>query len=246
MPINLKKVVTGIGEKLFSLLYPDICPFCGKVLKKEEEAVCKSCAFKLPYISEPCCKKCGKPIRKVTEEYCFDCSRHPHAYDRGFAVWEHSLLVSKAIYQYKYHNRRIYSHFFAEEMIKSYESIIRKWKIQLIIPIPISKKRRRKRGYNQAGLIAKEISKYTGIPCDERALRRVKDTSPQKILSAQERKKNLRNAFAWQGDFKMPKNILLIDDIYTTGTTIDAASIVLKRAGAEKVYFLTISIGQGY
>lgn len=247
MSLKMINGVKNAGEKLFSLLYPDICPFCGKVLKKEEYgAVCKSCASKLPYISEPCCKKCGKPLRKDTEEYCFDCSRHRHIYDRGFAIWEHSPLVAKAIYQYKYHNRRIYSRFFAREMLMSYESIIRKWKIQLIVPIPISKKRRRKRGYNQAGLLAREISKYMGIPYAETSLVRVRDTTPQKTLSVKERKKNLRNAFAWRADRRPPKNVLVIDDIYTTGNTIDAASLVLKRAGAENVYFLTISIGQGY
>ena len=75
---------------------------------------------------------------------------------------------------------------------------------------------------------------------------RYKDTSPQKMLDEKERKKNLRNAFAWKDRRRPPANILLIDDIYTTGNTIDSAAITLKKAGAKKVYFLTIIIGQGY
>lgn len=239
--------VKGAGERLLSLLYPDICPFCGKVLGKAEKGhICTACQFRLPYIYEPRCKKCGKPVMKENQEYCWDCQHHKHFYDRGFSVWEHQPVVADAIYQFKYHNRRIYSRFFAREMVKSYRSIIQKWDIDLIVPIPISKNRRRKRGYNQAELLAREISKETGIPYVANSFVRYKDTSPQKMLDVKERKKNLRNAFAWKGRRRPPENILLIDDIYTTGNTIDSAAITLKKAGVKKVYFLTISIGQGY
>lgn len=246
----LKKILDKIkytGEYILSLLYPDICPFCGRILKKEEWGqICKKCEFKLPYIYEPRCKRCGKPVNKEEQEYCRDCENHRHYYDGGLAVWEHRPVVAQAIYQFKYHNRRVYSRFFAKEMVKSYESVIRKWNIDLIVPIPISKKRKRQRGYNQAELIAEEISSLMGISLDAHSFARIKDTVAQKKLDVWKRKINLSKAFVWRGENKLQGNILLIDDIYTTGNTIDAAAKVLKASGASKVYFMTISIGEGF
>lgn len=248
--MNLKIIqdkMKRAGEIIMSSLYPDICPFCGQLLKKEEKgSICRKCKFKLPYIYEPKCKKCGKSIDRVENEYCWDCEQHRHYFDRGFAVWEHQPVVAQAIYQFKYHNRRIYSRFFAREMVRSYESYIHKWNIDLVVPIPISKTRKRQRGYNQAELLAREISSIMGIPVDVYNLVRTKDTVAQKKLDVRKRKMNLSQAFVWKGKNKRIGNVLLIDDIYTTGNTIDAAAKVLKAAGAAKVYFLTVSIGGGY
>lgn len=237
------------GEDLFSLLFPDVCPFCGRVLdKRASELICERCRFKLPHIYEPRCKKCGKPVEKEEQEYCMDCEQHKHYFERGFAVWEHQGAVARAIYQFKYHNRRIYSRPFAREMAKSYESYIYQWNIDLIVPIPISRKRRRKRGYNQAVLLARELRNITGIPYDEKCMIRIKDTVAQKKLDVRGRRANLRNVFEWKGEEHLikGKNILLVDDIYTTGSTIDETSRILKKIGAKNVYFMTISIGQGY
>ncbi len=248
--MNKKEIIDKIrcvGEKVLSLLYPDICPFCGTVLKKEEKGrICSRCAFRLPYIYEPCCKRCGKPVMKETQEFCWDCEHHHHYYDRGAAVWEHTPTVGKAIYQFKYHNRRIYSRFFAREMVISHGTYINQWNIDLIVPIPISKKRKKQRGYNQTELLAKEISKLTGISYDAKGLIRVKDTVAQKKLNVRQRRYNLLHAFVWGKSNLCGKNILLIDDIYTTGSTIDGISKILLEKGHNKVWFLTISIGQDF
>ena len=242
-------VFTNTGENLLSLLYPNICPFCGRVLVTENKGrICERCQFRLPYIYEPRCKKCGQPLEKETQEYCWDCEHHKHYYEKGVAVWGHHPDVSHAIYQFKYHNRRIYSRFFAKEMVKSYEFYFYQWNIDVIVPIPISRKRRRERGYNQTELLAKEIGKLTRIPVETKGLIRIKETRAQKVLNVRERRKNLKDAFRWTGDGNMldERNILLVDDIYTTGSTIDEAARILKKSGAKNVYFMTISIGQGY
>ena len=114
------------------------------------------------------------------------------------------------------------------------------------MPIPLHPSRKRKRGYNQAQILAEEIGKILEIPVDSKSLIRTRKTSPQKKLGHQERKKNLKHAFAVKHTFQAAKRVLLVDDIYTTGNTIDAVSNVLKQKGVENVYFLTISIGQGY
>lgn len=124
--------------------------------------------------------------------------------------------------------------------------MIRGWGPDLIMPVPLHKRRRRKRGYNQAGILGRRLGRLLGIRVDDKSLVRRAYTDPQKKLGRRERKKNLRNAFALKESFKPVPAVLLVDDIYTTGNTIDAVSEVLKKKGVEKVYFLTISIGQGY
>lgn len=231
------------ADQILGLLYPQVCPFCGKV---SGERICSACRKELRYIEEPRCMRCGKPLRIAEQEYCLDCEQRSHSYERGLSLWVHSGSVQSAVYQFKYHNRRIYSRFFAQELLERYEEAIRRWNIALIVPIPLSKKRRRERGFNQAELLAKEIGKKLEIPVESKRLVRVKNTKPQKEMDARGRRSNLKDAFAWKGERPIRGNILLIDDIYTTGNTIDHAAGTLKNAGARKVYFLTVSIGQGY
>lgn len=231
------------GARILRLLYPHTCPFCGQVT---ERGVCERCRGQVHFLKEPLCKKCGKPIRDAQREYCYDCGHTHHNFDRGYALWLHNGQAQTSVYQFKYHNRRLYSRFYAVCMAGQYGQRLRQWNIQLIIPIPLSKKRRKERGYNQAELVARHLGELTGFPTDTEHLRREKDTDPQKKLSPFQRRENIRRAFSWEGGSLKGKNILLIDDIYTTGNTMDSASKVLKKAGARKVYFLTISIGQGY
>lgn len=189
--------------------------------------------------------KCGKPVRYKEQEYCRDCMHTHHYYDRGVGLWLHKEPVNTSIYQFKYHNQRVFGQYYAKEIAVHYETLIRRWNPNLIIPIPLHKKRRRKRGYNQAGILAEELGLLLGIPVDKTSVQRIRYTDPQKKLDNKKRKQNLSRAFAVKS-MKGVKNVLLIDDIYTTGSTIDAVAKVLKDAGVEKVNFLTISIGQGY
>jgi ComF family protein len=114
------------------------------------------------------------------------------------------------------------------------------------VPIPVSNARRRQRGYNQAALVAREVGRRMGLPVYEHLLRRVRDTKVQKGLSGEERKNNLKKAFKMRENKVQLDHILLIDDIYTTGSTMNEAAKELRRAGASEVYCLSISIGSGY
>ena len=118
----------------------------------------------------------------------------------------------------------------------------KKWKIDIIMPIPLHPRRLEKRGYNQAGVLAEALGKKLGIPVDEKNLKRRKNTKPQKELNHRERQKNMKNAFIVRKKLK-EENILLVDDIYTTGSTIEEAAKELKKAGAQNIFFLTIAIG---
>ncbi len=116
----------------------------------------------------------------------------------------------------------------------------------MIVPVPLHPRRRRKRGYNQAEILAKELGKLLHVPVNAKAVLRVRDTKPQKILNDRLRRKNMKGAFAAGKSLEGAKRVLVIDDIYTTGNTVSAVAETLKKAGVQKVYFLTISIGQGY
>ncbi len=190
--------------------------------------------------------KCGKPIRYHEREYCHDCQKTKHYFEEGRALWIHKTPVNLSIYQFKYHNQREFSRYYAAEIAKEYADVVNKWNPDVMIPVPLHKRRRKKRGYNQAELLAKELSKYLKIPVNIGAVARVRYTDPQKKMDHNKRKSNLKQAFCVK---KLPttvKTVVLIDDIYTTGNTIDAVTRELKKKGVEKVYFLTISIGQGY
>ena len=210
--------------------------------------MCQKAVDKLE-IHEPRCLKCGKPIRYDEREYCYDCSKNRHIYDSGLSLWLHKPPVNQAIYQLKYHNQRYFAKYFAQEICEKYEEEIRRWRPQALVPVPLHRKRRRKRGYNQAELLADEIGKILEIPVIPDLVKRVHYTGYQKKLDPWGRKKNLEHAFAPGGDpAELPKGfrrVIIIDDIYTTGNTVDQVAKVLKLMGFQKVYFLTISIGQG-
>lgn len=224
------------------LFYPNTCCFCGKV---SPVSVCSKCETRLEYVKEPVCKKCGKPIRCPEEEYCADCLRTPRIFEQGKSVWIHTGCVRWSVYQFKYHNRRVYGEYYADEMCRLYGDKIKEWSIDTIVPVPLHWRRRVARGYNQAEVLAKALGRRVGIPVETSLVRRVKNTKPQKKLSHGERNRNLKDAFCVKKWKKGVKNILIIDDIYTTGNTINEVAKCLYSKGAQKVFFLTISIGQG-
>lgn len=227
-------------------LYPQRCPICDEILTDMDHLVCRACRKKLVYVKEPSCKICGKPILYENGENCSDCMKKDHTFTQGKAVFIYQKDMKQSMYRFKYANRRQYSVFYASEAARIYEDWIKTLEIDAIVPIPLHRKRRRKRGYNQAELVARELSSRLNIPLNTKCLYRIKNTKPQKELSQTERKNNLKSAFKTSTDRLQLRHILLIDDIYTTGSTLDAASKVLRKAGADDVYTLCICIGQTY
>lgn len=237
---DLRKFSAGI----FYNLFPRTCVFCD-VATDKTRGVCDECEKKVEYVTEPVCKKCGKPLINEFQEYCFDCTKNQHMYDRGLSLYVYSDIVKESIYRFKYHNRREYAGFYGEKICDILKNEIRRMGIDAIIPVPIHRKKYLERGYNQAELLADEIGKGMKINVDKEVLIRNVYTRPQKELSGQERVKNLEKAFNVTENVVKYKKILLVDDIYTTGSTIDACSKVLKAKGVEKVYYISLSIGTG-
>ena len=228
--------------RLLQLFFPKTCPVCEEILEKNRE-ICEKCEKNLRYISEPKCKKCGKPFEPEESgsefrEYCMDCAKRAHAYESGMAVFQYSDELRESIYRFKYYNQRTYAEFYGKAMAH-YKKQIQDFGIQILIPVPISRKRRIARGYNQAELMAQALGRELNLPVNKNCLVREKNTLPQKELNEQERRNNLKNAFKISENVIKYKKVLLVDDIYTTGSTVDACAVVLKQAGAEKVYFIS-------
>ncbi len=228
---------------VLEILYPARCPVCHGILKGRD-GICPKCRKRLHYIKEPKCKKCGKQIEKTEQEYCRDCRRFSHAFDKGAAVFSYDDIMRRSISMFKYHNRREYAKVYAAEMYRNCGHFLKMADPEVILPIPIHKQKKRQRGFNQAELVAKELGKKIGVSVDTKYLIRREKTLPQKELTRQQRKDNLKRAFDVSTKGKYYNRVLLIDDIYTTGATIDAISEVLRENQVKNIFFLTICVGR--
>ena len=176
-----RESVTGFCiEWMWDLLFPRRCPVCDGVLRFRKEYICPECLEKIKFIREPACMKCGKGLREEAE-YCYDCARKKHLYIQGAALFEYGSAAS-SIYRFKYGGRQEYAVFFGRSMAVMLGERMRRWRVQALVPVPIHVSRLRKRGYNQAQLLAEVISSYTGIPVRTDIIARQKKTAPQKEL----------------------------------------------------------------
>lgn len=241
---NKLKKIKKIKEATIDMLFPKTCPLCDRTLGRNMK-ICKNCAGKIHFIKEPRCKKCSKQLSDEEIEYCVDCNITKHIYNTGIAAFLYDDTISKSIYRFKYHNRRTYAEYYGEVIANKYEKQIKRWNADVIVPVPIHEKKRIKRGYNQAELIAWELGKCLGIKVDGKVLERVVNTKPQKEMDKTERKKNLENAFKIRHNVVKYKKIILVDDIYTTGSTIDECARVLLEGGVAEINFISLSIGAG-
>jgi len=205
----------------------------------KETGVCPECAKKLITIKGPVCEKCGRPVDKKGD-ICDECIAEDFSFDGGRSVFTYSS-VSDSIYRLKYMNRPAYARTYGKLLAKEAGDWLEWIKPDALVPVPLHKKRLIKRGYNQAKELADAISGEVGIPVADYLVRRSKNTVPQKLVDKKGRQINMKKAFIVEENVVSFKRIVLIDDIFTTGSTIDSLSRVLKDAGVKEVYFLTIS-----
>ena len=213
---------------------------CGRSIENASYEFCYNCktyinSLQMKYSKEQFCSA-SPYIRKIKESQPLDF--------HGKAIFVYQGAIKQSLYRFKYANKREYAQFFAKEAVRLYGSWITKNKIELIVPVPMYPKKKRKRGYNQAESFAKELSILTRIPVDTKWIERVRDTTPQKTLNKHERKNNLKNAFQTRKSIvQYRQRILIVDDIYTTGSTIEEVTGCLKEAGVENVFILSVAIG---
>ena len=226
---------------LLDFLFPQKCLVC-----KEEkpEPLCSDCVSRIRYISPPFCKICGKPEDKYfVGELCRDCApaRKPFHRARSLGMYEGALKT--AIHKLKFKRKRSLGPIFGKLIIDYLKEIdIDLSEVDLIHSVPLSERRMKSRGYNQVDLFSEAVSTYFKIPLEREVLVRKKETKQQFDLPRELRFKNVRGAFKIKDANKIKdKTILLLDDIYTTGSTVFECSKALREAGAKKVYVLTLS-----
>lgn len=245
-PVNmLTNIIRYSSELMTDILFPRRCPVCGEIVLPKGSLICPGCMAKLSWVRRPVCKKCGKEVADGTIEYCYDCTRHKRTFDYGLSLINYDDTASRSMARIKYNNRREYLDFYSEAMVRKMGKRIQSMNGDVLVPVPVHPSRRRERGFNQAEELAVRLSGPLGIPVNTAILKRERKTAPQKSLDSSGRLKNLEQAFSASALPPGIKNIILVDDIYTTGSTVEACTRVLRKAGAENVYFVTIFIGHG-
>lgn len=211
-------------------------------------SVCDKCNTKAEYVNS-FCMRCGKPVDDNTE-FCMDCTGKEGSFICGRAVFVYNKYMQKSMADFKYHGRAEYAKFYAKEMFEKYGDWIKSISPDALIPVPVHEDRKLKRGYNQAKLIAALLGQMTGVQVIDNMLVRKKNTNPQKGLSNKERRKNLYNAFDIVKEsrelYQKINCVIIIDDIYTTGSTIEECSYILKSVHINNIYFLCTCTGKGY
>jgi len=231
-------------ERCLQFLLPPQCHCCEKFLEEGQQGICPDCLSKIRWIEPPLCTLCGVPFlsREIENHPCGACLTRGKYFTMARAVGYYEGPLREAIHRWKYEEKSYLTLFFGEKLA---EGFCRYWDPQsfdLIIPVPLHSKRLRERGFNQALLLVKELSRRTQIPYSKRLLQKRILTPPQVNLSGGEREKGVRGSFHIQRDEEIEgKSILLVDDVYTTGATVNECSKVLLKAGAERVDVLTIA-----
>ena len=224
---NLKRAALGF-------LFPQRCLGCGE----EGELLCSSCLKTLPQVFPPLCPRCGRP--QTSEILCPACSGWQANIDCIRSPLKFEGLVRQAIHQFKYKNLRsldqplglILKNYFYRYPLP----------VEIVVPVPLHPKRIRERGYNQSELLAHEFASLLHLPLNVTALKRTKYIKPQvKTQSVLERRQNIQGAFTCDSQVLKHKQVLLIDDVSTSGATLDACASALKSSGSGPVYGLVLA-----
>lgn len=229
-----------IAEGFLNLIYPRCCPLCHQVLRDQKSLACPDCLRTLHPIGQPRCRICGRPVAGQ-EDCCEDCAKG-RVFREGRGIFLYDERMKTSVLTYKYGGRREYGAFFAAALAAFGEKDVRRWRPDLIVPVPMYKKKQRQRGFNQAEDLALQAGRLLKLPVSAGLVRKTADTKSQKKLDARSRRRNLQEAFRVTAPADGLR-ILVVDDVFTTGSTIEAVAAALKDAGAGEVFFLTVAIG---
>ena len=225
---------TKVGGIALNLLFPQRCIGCGR----GGEIICDSCCRELPRIMPPICPRCGRP--QASGILCSHCVSWQAEIDGIRSPFRFERVARQAVHQLKYQNLRSLVTPLAW-LLNDY-LIANSVPFDVLIPVPLHRKRLRERGYNQSGLLARELSKLNEVPLVDNCLIRHQPSPPQaRTSSVEERQINVAGAFTCRDRSLRDKQVLLIDDVATSGATLDACAGALKAAGATSIWGLTLA-----
>lgn len=210
---------------LLDLLLPRACLLCGA---SASAALCAGCTAELPRLSAPACPCCGEPLA-LDAPACGACLKSPPAFDATLAALRYGYPIDHLVQDLKFRRRLASAGFFAAAMLAGAHPTG-----DLVLPVPLSRARLRERGFNQALEIARPLAHALGLPLDATSLVRTRETPPQSRLPWRVRQRNVRHAFACTRDFS-GMTLIVVDDVMTTGATLNAVARTLKDHGAARV-----------
>ena len=237
-----------------NFIFPKHCVICDELLPFgvgiNSDFLCEKCKDKLEFIEEPTCKKCGAKIYEKDEGLCDICNEKIKAnnsyFEYGFGLLRYNNFVKESIHRIKYNSKKEYIEFYAKMLARVFHENIKQINPDCFVPVPIHKDRERERGYNQslvlADILSKELRKYDiDVPVNVHLITREKKTMALNKLSTNERQIELNNAF-FVDNSDGKKRVMIVDDIYTTGTTIETMSKILKENGVRESFFVCIAV----
>ncbi len=233
-------------NKAIKLIFPPKCVLCGKIIENDD-TLCPDCWKKIKFIEKPYCDKCSTPFEFEisSNDNCLSCIKNKPLYIKARSAIIYDNEIAKLIFNFKFHDKTYLKRFMGKCMFKASIDIIDN--IDILIPIPLHKKRLIYRKYNQSLLLANEIGKLANKEVIYDFLYKTKHTVPQATLKQSDRISNLKNKFAIKSKYleNLEKyknlNFAIIDDVMTTGSTINECTKVLNEVGINNVYAITFA-----
>lgn len=230
--------------KIFDIFWPRRCEMCGKEVERPGRYVCSACVERLPFVPVTgCCRQCGRDAEGLTTEFlCEECRQsHPH-FDRVASVMRFTGELREMVNAFKFRNHYWLSADFVDWLEALVKVRFKVGDIDIIVPMPITLRRRLDRGFNQCDYLGRLLARRLGKRYAPRALKRINSPERQGGLSESERRENVIGTFAVrQSDMIRNKTVLVVDDIMTTGSTLSECAAELKRHGAERVWAVTLA-----
>lgn len=228
---------------LASFVFPPFCTVCRRALGPLERIVCEDCYDSISPVGPPFCQTCGTPLRNSRGSHCIRCREKGSPLKKTRAYGLYVGVVVEIVHSLKYGRKPSLARRMAVMMsnVALSDPVVRR--ADLLVPVPLHPARLRERGYNQAELLARSVSRTMGLPLSPRSLVRRRATRSQTLLNEEERRENVRDAFLVVREEEVRgKKVVLIDDVLTTGATLRSAGSALLEAGADEVYGLVYAI----
>jgi len=248
--MNNQNMIEYIIEGLCNFVFPLDCKICKKPIRESKGySICENCFKTIELIEHPYCIKCGKPLlptdffKQYGEILCLDCKRKKYSFEFSRSIGIYNKVLKKCIHLFKYYGEKKLAKplgkLMVDYLLKNAEF---KKKVDLIIPVPLHKNDLIKRGFNQSVLLGKVIGDYFSIPVRERILIKKKLTPFQVNLPKKERGKNILRAFSVERPEEIKgKNILILDDVFTTGSTVEECAKELMKARTNNIFVITLA-----
>jgi len=245
MTFGVNTYLKPFTDALIDLIYPPVCAACGCETQDSFSPICEACLQALDLISDPICPKCGAPISESStpQKRCAECPSDAIHFDIARSVLSYAdERVKNLVHALKYQYRTRLAAPLGEFLLKGFQRHYQEMNWDAIVPVPLHKKKLREREFNQATLISKSLSNAHGIPLREDLIYRARNTPSQTTLDTQQRRQNPLNAFSpSRKNAALGLCLLVIDDVYTTGSTVNEVCYTLKQGGAAFTGVLTLA-----